>query len=224
MIQRLHQPHGSGNRSARRRARQAAGNAPPGGTVPVIPPQRVDGDDLDGLTDESDVEIAPDDIELLVLRRADWVAAAPLVLAGVSANVSLVLPWTHDEASTGLSMVRRGVDLLGGGLDRLAIGGAWQPLAVVIGGGLFVLLGLLLLVPAHAHRLVGVLALVVTLGAAAAMLVLLGDAGWQLDRFGIGTWFAAGVPALGVLGALKAMLTVPRVAIVPRETIETSAV
>lgn len=221
MIQRLHQPHGSGKRTARRRAQQAAEDAPPGGTVPAIPPPRTDEDDRDGPTDESDVEVGQD-VELVVLRRADPVAAAPLVLAGVCANVSLSLSWTHDDAATGLSLVWRGVDLLGGGLDRLAISGGWQPLALVLGGGLFVLLGLLLLVPAHAHRLVGVLALVVALGTAAAMLVLLGDAEWQLDRFGIGTWFAAGVPVLGVLGALKAMLTVPRVAIAPRETAGTS--
>ena len=222
MIQRLHQPHGSGKRTARRRAQEATGDAPPGGPVPTIPPQRIDEADLDGPTDESEVEIGPDDIELVVLRRADPIAAAPLILAGVCANVSLSLPWTRDGSATGLSLVWRGVDLLGRGLDRLAISGAWQPLAVVLGGGLFVLLGLLLLVPAHAHRLIGVLALVVALGTAAAMLVLLGGAGWQFDRFGIGTWFAAAVPVLGLLGALKAMLTVPRVAIAPRETAGTS--
>jgi len=35
--------------------------------------------------------------------------------------------------------------------------------------------------------------------------------GWEIDRFGPGMWCAVAVPVLGMLGALKAMLTAPRV-------------
>jgi hypothetical protein len=83
-------------------------------------------------------------------------------------------------------------------------------------GGLLLLLGLLLLVPARAHRTVGVLALLVAVAAAAAVLVVLADGGWRLDRFGAGTRCAVAVAALGLLGALKAMLTPPRVTLAER--------
>ena len=64
-----------------------------------------------------------------------------------------------------------------------ALGSIWQPFVVVLCGGLLVLLGFLLLVPARAHRLVGVLALLVSLAAAAAVVLLLVDGGWGADQF-----------------------------------------
>ena len=87
---------------------------------------------------------------------------------------------------------------------------------MVVGGGLLVLLGVALLVPTRAHRLVGVLALLVSLATAAAVLVLFVEADWRFELFGVGTWFAVAVPVLGVLGALKAMLTVPDVTLARR--------
>jgi hypothetical protein len=91
----------------------------------------------------------------------------------------------------------------------------WQPPVVVLCGGLLVLLGFLLLVPAHAHRAVGVLALVVALAAAAAVVLLIAGTDLADQRFGPGLWCAAAVPVLGVLGALKAMLTAPLVSLRP---------
>jgi hypothetical protein len=79
----------------------------------------------------------------------------------------------------------------------------------VLSGGLLVVLGFLLLVPARTHRLVGVLALAVSLAAATAVVVLLADGGWGPDQFGPGLWCAVAVPILGTLGSLKAMLTAP---------------
>jgi uncharacterized membrane protein len=87
---------------------------------------------------------------------------------------------------------------------------------------LLVLLGFLLLVPARAHRALGVLALVVSLAAAAAVIALVSGVGWQVDRFGPGMWCAVAVPALGLLGALKAMLTAPRVTLAPAEPVRSS--
>ena len=87
---------------------------------------------------------------------------------------------------------------------------------MVLCGGLLVLLGFLLLVPARAHRLVGVLALLVSLAAAAAVVLLLADGGWGADQFGPGLWCAVAVPVLGALGSLKAMLTAPLLTVAPR--------
>jgi hypothetical protein len=232
MIQRVQKPNGSGQRTARRKTPPPP--FPDGGdpsTLPTVPPaQRVAEDEATILGFPADV---PDDDEeeadrleaeavagvpetsgdLLVLRRPDRVAAAVLVLAGVAANVALFLPWTPGESSYGLALVQQGVDVLGGGLGELIRSGLWQPFAVVLSGGLFVILGLLMLVPAHSHRMLGVVALFVAMGAAAAVVVLLSSAGWRVERTEIGTWFAVAVPGLGLLGALKAMLTPPHVAL-----------
>jgi hypothetical protein len=150
-----------------------------------------------------------------VVRRPDPVAAGALVLAGVAANVGLSLSWSPGEGSTGLSLVQRGGEALDDGIAASVRSGVWEPLVVVLCGGLLVLLGFLLLVPARAHRALGVLALVVSLAAAAAVIALVSDLGWQTDRFGPGMWCAVAVPALGLFGALKAMLTAPRVTLAP---------
>ncbi|TFV86136.1 hypothetical protein [Blastococcus sp. CT_GayMR16] len=223
MTERL-QPHGSNHRTARRRApRSRTAGA---GTLPVPPPRyraaaaeptilgfpaEVPGDD------ELSVGHAGPDVsppELAVVKRADPFGAGALVLAGVAANVSLLLSWSPGEGPTGVSLVKRGVEALGAGVgDAPPV--VWQPIVVVVSGGILILLGLLLLVPARAHRLVGVLALVVSLAGAAAVVLLIADSGLADDRFGPGMWCAVAVPVLGVLGALKAMLTVPLVTLAP---------
>ena len=148
---------------------------------------------------------------VVVLRRAERVGGVALLLAGLTAAVSLWLPWGQGLDTTGLVLVWRGVDALASG--ELGDSGLWQPLAVVLGGAVLFLLGLLLFRRAHTHRLVGVLALLVSVTAAAGVLELVADAGWETARLALGAWFAAAVPALGLLGALKAMLTSPRVTI-----------
>jgi hypothetical protein len=153
---------------------------------------------------------------LVVLRRPDVLAALLLLLAGMSAALSLWLPWIRGDADSGLFLVRRGLDALRSGAAEVARTGLWQPLALVLGGAALFLLGLLLFVPARTHRFVGLLALIVALAAAAAVVTLLARAGWHAPSFALGMWFAAAVPALGLLGALKAMLTVPRVTTQPR--------
>jgi hypothetical protein len=175
-----------------------------------------DDDTAEEPADEQTLQAPPGAGGLVFLRRPDWLGGVFLVLAGVAANVSLSLSWTAGDGTNGLSLVRRGAEILGAGIGELARSGFWQPLAVVGGGGLFVLLGLLVLIPARAHRLLGVVALLIALAAAAAVIVLFADAEWRVDRFGPGMWFAVAVPVLGVLGALKAMLTAPRITLVPR--------
>jgi peptidoglycan/LPS O-acetylase OafA/YrhL len=88
----------------------------------------------------------------------------------------------------------------------------WQPVFVVLGGGVLLVLGLLLLVPARRHRFLGLLALLVALAATTAVLVALGGVSWDLSRFDTGIYFAMAVAGLGLLGALKALATRARVA------------
>ncbi len=153
--------------------------------------------------------------ELAFLKRSDPVGACALVLAGVAANVSLSLSWWPGEGPPGLTLVQSGAEALDSGVGDAVRTAVWQPFVVVLCGGLLVLLGFLLLVPARAHRLVGVLALAVALAAGAAVVLLLADDGLVTDGFGPGLWCAVAVPVLGVLGALKAMLTAPLVTLDP---------
>lgn len=214
------------------------------GTALGIPPPRVDaGDDLmilgfpavadadegDGQTGDRDARAdrrAPvaesgldTPVRLVTLMRADPVAGIALVLAGVAAAASLWLPWRQGSADTGLALVLRGLGVAGSGVGDLGPTGFWQPLAIVLGGGLLLLLGVLLFLPERTHRFVGVLALLVATGAAAGVLFQVAQADWSAARFDLGMWCAVAVGALGVLGSLKAMLTAPRVTTKPRRAV-----
>lgn len=149
-------------------------------------------------------------IQPVAARRADPVASLLLLLAGIAAGASLLLGWLPRNDLTGLDLVRRGTSQLVHHVGQLPSSGLWQPLAIVFGGGVLFVLGLLMLVPARAHRFFGLLALLVALGAAAGVLVPLSDAGWRMSRFGVGFWLACAVVVLGLLGALKALFTRPR--------------
>lgn len=153
------------------------------------------------------------EVRLVTLPRADPTAGTALVLAGVAAVGSLWLPWRQDREDTGWSLVRRGLTVVGSGVGDLGRSGLWQPFAVVLGGVLLFLLGVLLFLPERTHRTVGVLALLVVCGPIAGVLVRIADAGWNSAQFGPGMWLALAVPALGLLGAFKAMLTSPHVAL-----------
>ena len=146
----------------------------------------------------------------IALRRPDAFAALMLVLAGIAAAVSLFVNWLSTEDESGLDLVRRGFDTFGDGIGEVFSTGFWQPLFVVLGGGLLFVLGLLMFVPAKTHRFLGVLALIISLCAAAAVLVPLARSGWDFGRFDLGFWFAVAVPVLGLLGSLKALLSGPK--------------
>jgi hypothetical protein len=139
----------------------------------------------------------------VAFRRPDVAAAVLLVLAGVAAGLSLLLPWLSDRDDSGLELVRRGFDEFG----NLGDTGFWQPLAVVLGGAALFLLGLLMFVPARTHRAFAFVALLVTALAAAGVLVPIAQNGWSLHGFGAGFWCAIGVPVLGLIGSLKGLLT-----------------
>jgi hypothetical protein len=155
---------------------------------------------------------APESSTTLVrVRRADSLASLLLLLAGIAAGVSLLLRWLPGSDLTGWDLVDRGFDdFSGGGAEALFDSGSWQPMAVVLGGGVLFVLGLLAVLPARSHRLIGVLALLVGLVAGAGVLVPLAALDWDPDTIDTGFWFAVAVPALGLLGALKALFTGPR--------------
>ena len=154
---------------------------------------------------------------LVVLRRPDGVAGSLLLVAAAAAGMSLFLPWVHHDGALGLSVVRAGADLAGDGVRPLVGSGLALPLGVVAGGGVLFLLGLLAFRPARTHRVTGTVALFVVLALASGLVVRAADGGGYALLTDPGTVCAVLVVAFGVLGALKAMLTVPELLPVPEE-------
>jgi hypothetical protein len=183
-------------------------SAVPAGALPGDLPSDDPLDDVaewedDGPATRPDYRDAP-----VVVRRADTLAGLLLLLAGIAAGVSLLVVWVHGGA-TGLDLLRAGTDDPGAAPGLVDEGG-WEVPAVVGGGAVLLVLGLLAYVPARTHRLLGALALLVSLVVAAGVLVPLADLDWDLQRWAVGSWLAAAVAALGFLGALKALSTSPR--------------
>jgi hypothetical protein len=156
------------------------------------------------------------EVRLVTLPRADPVAALALLLAGGAAVASLWVAWWQDRSDTGWSLVRRGLALGGSAVGKLGRSDLWPPLAIVFGGVLLFLIGVVLFLPERTHRIAGLLALLVTCGPIAGVLFLVARADWNSARFGPGMWLAIAVTALGCLGALRAMLRTPRVTLRPR--------
>jgi hypothetical protein len=142
----------------------------------------------------------------VAVRRPDALAALALLLAGIAAGVSLLLHWLSGREETGWTLLRDGLR----NVDGLFRTGMWQPLAIILGGGLLFVLGLLVLVPARAHRSLGFLALLVSAAMGAAVLVPLSAAHWRLGVFDVGFFCGVAAAGLGLLGSLKALLTAPR--------------
>ena len=141
-----------------------------------------------------------------VFRRPDPWAGVLLLLAGIAAAASLVLPWLADDDTTGLDFVRRGLSGLGDVVDT----GLWQPVVIVLGGAVLLVLGLLMFRPARDHRGLGLVAAVVSGLVLWAVLVPLVAADFDLGFFGTGFWWAIAVAVLGLLGAGAALLNGPR--------------
>lgn len=139
----------------------------------------------------------------VALRRPESLGGLLLILAGIAAAVSLLLDWLAGDDISGWGLVRNGFEDLGAMFDN----GLWQPLAIVLGGGVLFLLGVMLWLPMRRHRFFGLLALLVSLAVTAGVLVPLADAEWDLGFFGPGFWCAIAVAVLGLLGSLKALLT-----------------
>ncbi|MGY1802131.1 hypothetical protein ACI78T_02505 [Blastococcus sp. SYSU D00922] len=144
----------------------------------------------------------------VAIRGPESLGGLLLILAGIAAAVSLLLDWLDDVDVSGWSLVRGGFDDLGNIFDT----GLWQPLAIVLGGGVLFVLGILMWLPMRSHRFLGLLGLLVTGAVIAAVLVPLQDADWDLGFFGPGFWCGIAVAVLGLVGSIKALLTRPKVA------------
>lgn len=174
------------------------------------PPSQTTGSSAYGATAPvyTDSTAPPYSDRPVALRGPESLGGLLLILAGVAAAISLMLDWLADDDISGWSLVRNGFSDLGGVFDT----GLWQPLAIVLGGGVLFVLGVLMWLPMRSHRFLGVLALLVSLVVVAGILVPLADAGWDLGFFAIGFWFGIAVAVLGLLGSLKALVTRPKVA------------
>jgi hypothetical protein len=142
----------------------------------------------------------------VAFRHPESLGGLLLILAGIAAGISLLLDWLADDDISGLSLVRNGFE----DLSTVFGSGLWQPLAIVLGGGALLVLGVLLWLPMRTHRFLGAVALLVSGAVTAAVLVPLADADWDLGFFGPGFWFGIAVAVLGLLGSLKALFTQPK--------------
>jgi hypothetical protein len=154
----------------------------------------------------TDSTVPPYSDRPVAVRGPESLGGLLLILAGIAAAVSLVLDWIDGRDVSGWTLVRAGFEDLGGIFDD----GLWQPLAIVLGGGVLFVLGILMWLPMRSHRFFGLLGLLVTAVVIAGVLVPLQDADWDLGAFAIGFWFGIAVAVLGLLGSLKAILTRPR--------------
>ena len=200
-------PHGS----------SAVGAQP---TSPVTPDQRYVSSGAHGpVGGHENYYTAPQDTTTpIAVRRSDVFAGLLLVLAGVAAAISLLLDWVKGNDESGLDLLKDGFDTFGDGIGTVFSSGFWQPIAIILGGGVLFILGLLVLVPAKSHRFLGVLALIVSLCVVAAVLVPLARSGWDFGSFDLGFYFAIAVAVLGLLGSLKALLSGPKYATQPALT------
>lgn len=139
----------------------------------------------------------------VALRRPESLGGLLLILAGIAAGLSLLMDWLADDDISGWGLVRAGFDDLGNIFDE----GLWQPLAIVLGGGVLFVLGILMWLPMKSHRFFGLLALLVSLGVTAGVLVPFQDADWDLGFFGPGFYCAILVAVLGLLGSIKAIVS-----------------
>ncbi len=153
-----------------------------------------------------DATTPPYDDRPVAFRGPESLGGLLLILAGIAAGISLLLDWLKDDDVSGWGLLRAGFDDIGDAFDS----GLWQPLVIVLGGGVLFVIGLLMWFPARSHRFLGVLGFLVSLAVTAAVLVPLADADWDLGFFGPGFWCAIAVAVLGLLGSLKAVLTGPR--------------
>ena len=141
----------------------------------------------------------------VAFRGPESLGGLLLILAGIAAGVSLLLDWLKDDDISGWGLLRNAFDDLGDAFGS----GLWQPLFILLGGGVLFVLGLLMWLPARSHRFLGVLGFLVSLAVTAAVLVPLVDADWDLGFFGPGFWCGIAVAVLGLLGSLKALLSRP---------------
>lgn len=142
--------------------------------------------------------------EPVAVRRPDTLAGLLMVVAGVAIGVSLLLEWFLD---------RIGYDFFEFALknaDSFFSDGIWQPLVVVFGGAVLLLIGLISFIPGKSRRVLGLIALLVAVGIAAAALSVLINVDFDFTGIQPGFYVVLGASVLGLIGALKAAVTPPK--------------
>jgi len=142
--------------------------------------------------------------EPVAVRRPDSFAGLLLVLAGVGIGISLLLDWFG--GASGYDIFQAGLDNAGSFFSD----GVWQPLVIVFGAAVLLLVGLIAFIPGKSRRALGLIALLVAVAIAAAALTALVDADFDFSVFEAGFLVVIGAAVLGLLGALKAALTPPK--------------
>ncbi|MDQ4040005.1 MAG: hypothetical protein M3313_17050 [Actinomycetota bacterium] len=142
--------------------------------------------------------------EPVAVRRPDSLAGLLMVLAGAAIGVSLLLEWFLDR--TGYDFFEVALDNAGSFFSD----GIWQPLVVVIGGAVLLLIGLIAFIPGKSRRALGLIALLVAIGIAAAAVTVLINVDFDFSGIQPGFYVVIGAAVLGLLGALKAAVTPPK--------------
>ena len=142
----------------------------------------------------------------VAFRGPETLGGLLLILAGIAAALSLLFDWLADDDVSGWGLIRRGFGDVGEIFDN----GMWQPVAVILGGGVLFILGFLMWLPMRSHRFLGALGLLVSAVVIAGLLVPLAAEDWDFGAFAIGFYFGIAVGVLGLLGSLKALLTGPK--------------
>lgn len=140
----------------------------------------------------------------VAVRRPDSLAGMLLVLAGVGVGISLLLEWF--AGANGYDIFRAGLDNAGSFFSD----GVWQPLVIVFGAAVLLLIGLISFVPGKSRRALGLIALLVAAAMVAAALTALIEADFDFGLFEVGFLVVLAAAVLGLLGALKAAVTPPK--------------
>lgn len=142
--------------------------------------------------------------EPVAVRRPDSLAGLLMVLAGAAIGISLLLKWFLDR--TGYDFFEVALDNAGSFFSD----GIWQPLVIVIGGAVLLLLGLIAFIPGKSRRVLGLIALLAAIGVVAAAMTVLINVDFDFTGIQAGFYVVLGAAVLGLFGALKAAVTPPK--------------
>ncbi|MDQ3504653.1 MAG: hypothetical protein M3446_02995 [Actinomycetota bacterium] len=142
--------------------------------------------------------------EPVAVRRPDAFAGLLMVLAGVGIGISLLLNWAQDV--TGYDVLRPALDNAGSFFSD----GVWQPLVIVFGAAVLLLIGLIAFIPGKSRRALGLIALLIAAAIVAAVLTILVEVDFDFSLLEVGFIVVIAAAVLGLLGALKAAVTPPK--------------
>lgn len=135
-------------------------------------------------------------------KGADVAAGVFLVLAGLLGGLQpFLFGWIGDR--TGWSIFQ----LFGFGFDDERLLGSSSLLGLIL-GGVSLLLGIVCFVPLKGHRVVGLVALLAALACAGLAVYAMYRADFDFEAWGTGFYLFSASGVVGVIGAVKALVTV----------------